>query len=156
MRRRSERSCSKLPACPAQESQLGGIAPTPNAVKQMKPDSQAAWPRKLGIHGLGYEASDMSAVQHAWRGLLLAWMGMTRGGVLIRVGVCVRTNALQGIAARPSARDAASPRGCSATDQNPYRFPLRAPPRSLGARKPAPPWSAIATGNVGALPGTPC
>ena len=47
---RLKRLGGKLPARPVQELQLGGVAPAPNAIQQMKPNGQAARPGKLRIH----------------------------------------------------------------------------------------------------------
>jgi hypothetical protein len=39
-------------ASPAQELNLGGVTPAPNAIAQMNPYDQALVPRKPGVHGL--------------------------------------------------------------------------------------------------------
>ena len=57
-----ERLRGQVLGCPAQELNLGGIAPAPNAVKQMNPHPQALRPGKPCIHRLRYQAGDFSAI----------------------------------------------------------------------------------------------
>jgi hypothetical protein len=52
----------QLPGCSTQELELGGIAPAPDAIKQMQPHPQALIPRELRIHRLRHHPCNLPAV----------------------------------------------------------------------------------------------
>src|SRR5260370_28943286 len=87
----------------------------------MNPHREPLMPWKFGIHGLRHQASDLSAVQHISPSEWITRMMSTPEKFLIYVVFC-RTNAFQGNASIPYERDAASPKDCSGTTLNPYKY----------------------------------
>src|SRR5262249_54233341 len=99
----------------------------------MNAHRQTLMPRKPDIHCLRYQTSHLSAIQHMLLNIWQVKPAVPPENVLICLFFYFRTSVLQDNASTPSGRDAASPKHCSATPLNPYKFPPKAHHRFLAA-----------------------
>jgi hypothetical protein len=136
------------------QTNLRAVTPAPGAIKQVDTHFEPLIPAYLGIHRARYQKSDLATIQHSQTLKSVATRVLTGNRSL--TFFCSQTSALQGNASTPDERGAASPRGCSATPADLYRFDQKKHHRSLAIEMLARFWPANARGSLPVLPRIPC